>query len=134
MAFTLVPLSFRISCTFWCAPEAPAMLLNYYCLTIFPLITMTGGKQPWSCSLNSMSNTPKANGDDASRELALRASVSAPPPSYYSSLWCLFLVTRLHTSLQRNSSRNSGKWFSVDRHHIMMINDREVRLSKSHIL
>lgn len=131
MPFSLVSLSFRIPCTFWCALEAPAMLLNYYCLTISPLITMTDGNQPWSCSLNSTSNTPNAKGDDASQELALRASVSAPPPSYYSPLWGLFLVTRLHTSLQRNSSRNSGKRISVDRHRIMMINDGEPRLPKS---
>lgn len=130
MLFSQVSLGFRISCTFRCTPEAPVTLLNYYCLTIFPLITMADGKQPWSCSLNSTSNIPNANGGDASHELALRASVSAPPPPYYSSLPCLFLVTRLHTSLQRNPSRNSGKWFSVDRHHIMMINDGRVSLPK----
>lgn len=36
---------------------------------------MTDGNQPWSCSLNSTSNGPNANGDDASHELALKASV-----------------------------------------------------------
>lgn len=60
---------------FWCASLAPAMLLNYYYLTILPLITMTDGNQPWPCSLNSTSNSPNANGDDASHELALKASV-----------------------------------------------------------
>ena len=100
---------------FWCASLAPAMLLNYYYLTILPLITMTDGNQPWSCSLNSTSNSPNANGDDASHELALKASVYPPhtPPSYYSSLQCLFLVTRLHASIQSNSLWNSGKWFSL---------------------
>lgn len=41
---------------------------------------MTDGNQPWSCSLNSTSNSPNANGDDASHELALKASVYSPPP------------------------------------------------------
>jgi hypothetical protein len=116
---------------FWCATSAPAMLLNYYYLTIFPLITMTDGNQPWSCSLNSMSNSPNANGDDASHVLALKASVCAPALSYYSSLQSLFLVTRLHTSIWRKSLWNSGKWFSVDRHHIMMINDGQVSSVKT---
>lgn len=41
---------------------------------------MTDGNQPWSCSLNSMSNSPNANGDDASHELALKASVYPSTP------------------------------------------------------
>lgn len=101
---------------FWCASLAPAMLLKYYYLTILPLINMTDGNQPWSCSLNSTSNSPNANGDDASHELALKASVYppyTPPLSYYSSLQCLFLVTRLHASIWSNSLWNSGKWFSL---------------------
>lgn len=56
------------------------MLLNYYYLTILPLITVTDGNQPWLCSLNSTSNSPNANGDDASHELALKASVYPPTP------------------------------------------------------
>lgn len=70
---------------FWCASSAPAMLLNYYYLTILPLITVTDGNQPWSCSLNSTSNSSSANGDDASHELALKASVYPHPLSYHSS-------------------------------------------------
>ena len=74
-----------------CVFLAPAMLLNYYYLTILPLITMTDGNQPWSCSLNSTSNSPNANGDDASHELALKASVYPPPLFLLLSLQCFFL-------------------------------------------
>ena len=126
MVLSTVLLVLELHVHILCASLAPAMLLNYYYLTILPLITMTDGNQPWSCSLNSTSNSPNANGDDASHELALKASVYPPPLFLLLFTAMLFLVTRLHASIWSNSLWNSGKWFSVDRHHIMMINDGQV--------
>lgn len=93
---------------------------------------MTDGKQPWSCSLNTTSNSPSANGGDASHELVLKASVYPLTPCPI-TLHCeaFLLVTRLHASTGSNSLWNSGKWFSVDRHHIMMINDGQVSSLKT---